>query len=569
MRLGVQISLLVLACLAGNVLPGRADEPVPPFLYTRQTSFSIPFQVDRAALANRSLAEVQLHLSTDRGEHWEVHERVPPEKGSFVYRAPHDGEYWFCVRSQDKQGKILPTAPPTAGLVVLVDTLSPRLDVTAQRLPSGEITAQWQVVDPNLKPETLKLEYRTSDTAPWQELAASGVKATQGPSTVVGEGTWWVQGATGPISLRVQVTDRSGNPAVNQVVVQSSGTTKVEGLAVNNSDQRPTALPVSSAAATDTSVSKNIFDRYRSHTEPTDTAASPPPSEPLPASRPWPAQGDGKTVLPQREQEEWRVASQSQGSRSSGFLNTSASATANAITNRGSSLSSDAGFDFADLSPAERPKMVNSRTFQVEYEVESVGSAGIAKVELFGTRDGGKSWTSLGVDPDNRSPLVVTVNGEGLYGFSVTVQSASGLGGGTPRTGQRPELWIGVDLTKPTATLTGAEPGNNPDELVIYWEARDRRLEGRPISLYFGEKPGGPWGPIAAGLENTGSYTWRMDSRVKDKIVLKLEARDAAGNIAEFETATPILLNRQLPQGRIRDVRPLSSDSLNQAPVPR
>src|SRR5690606_23999333 len=108
--------------------------------------------------------------------------------------------------------------------------------------------------------------------------------------------------------------------------------------------------------------------------------------------------------------------------------------------------------------------------------IESVGSAGVARVELFGTRDGGATWTSLGTDPDNRSPLLVTVNGEGLYGFQVVVESASGLAGSPPRAGDRPELWIGVDLTKPQATLRGAEPGNNSDELVIYWEARDTRL---------------------------------------------------------------------------------------------
>ena len=127
-----------------------------------------------------------------------------------------------------------------------------------------------------------------------------------------------------------------------------------------------------------------------------------------------------------------------------------------------------------------------------------------------------------------------------------------------PRAGQRPDLWIGVDLTKPQAILTGAEPGNNPDELVIYWDVRDARLESRPVALYFSDRAGGKWTPIAAGLENTGSYVWRMDSRVREQLFLKLEARDEAGNLVSFESPEPISLNRQLPQGRIRGVRPVA-----------
>ena len=59
----------------------------------------------------------------------------------------------------------------------------------------------------------------------------------------------------------------------------------------------------------------------------------------------------------------------------------------------------------------------------------------------------------------------------------------------------------------------------------------------RPISLSFSASAGGPWTPIASGLENTGSYRWRLDSRVPDPIYLRLEVRDEAGNVGTFETA--------------------------------
>lgn len=603
-------------------MDARAAEPDVTPIATRQTAFSIPFKVDRTAATPPE--EVHLHVSPDRGGRWDLYDKVKPDRGSFVFRAPHDGEYWFSIRSVDRQGIVTPSGAFTPGLKVIVDTLAPRLDVTAERLSAGELSAQWQIVDPSLKPDSLKIEYRTDDTGEWEELAASQARITEGRSTLTGDGVWWPQNAPGPITLRIQVSDQAGNPAVTQVVVKpvggeaaqvgesfgsqnrpgedsqprlgepqlggpSLGTPAnvdtgppraVTEMGVNRRETR--ALPISNPAAADTDVERNPFDRYRDR--PNGVGESMTAKAPLtpalsqgergtteaPPVQAWPAQGSPSRPLdsPASGDSDWRVGNSPGGQRSPGFVHTasgdtSANRSRSADVDGDGSLgrSSSTRFDFTDLSPAERPKMVNSRTFEIEYEVESVGSAGVAKVELFGTRDGGTSWTSLGTDPDNRSPLVVTVRGEGLYGFHVVVHSASGLSGTAPRSGDRPELWIGVDLTHPQATLTGAEPGNNPDELTIYWDARDARLESRPIALYFSDQPSGKWTPIAAGLENTGSYTWRMDSRVKHQLYLKLEVRDEAGNIGRYESPEPISLNRQLPQGRIRNVRPVPPET--------
>jgi hypothetical protein len=162
------------------------------------------------------------------------------------------------------------------------------------------------------------------------------------------------------------------------------------------------------------------------------------------------------------------------------------------------------------------------------------------------------------VDNDNRSPLVVNVPGEGVYGFTIVFQNGNGFGGYTPREGDSPELWVGVDLTAPSAKLTGAEIGRDNGELIIRWLAQDDRLDPRPISLYFSDRPNGPWSAIAAGLENLGQYAWRLDNRVPDRIFLKIEVRDEAGNIGENITAEPVALDLQRPQGRIRGVRPVT-----------
>jgi hypothetical protein len=189
-----------------------------------------------------------------------------------------------------------------------------------------------------------------------------------------------------------------------------------------------------------------------------------------------------------------------------------------------------------------RPKLVGSRTFALEYDLDGAGSAGVVKVELWGTRDGGKNWNRFAQDDDNRSPLVVTVDNEGLYGFKIVVQGPGGVSTNVPRAGEEPELWVSVDLQRPIIELTSIErgEGNLGDHLILHWRAEDNNLEGRPISLYFSSRAGGPWSAIATNLENTGQYAWRVERYVPSRVYLRIEARDVAGNLAAFQTREPV-----------------------------
>ena len=76
------------------------------------------------------------------------------------------------------------------------------------------------------------------------------------------------------------------------------------------------------------------------------------------------------------------------------------------------------------------------------------------------------------------------------------------------------------------------------------------------LGYFFSDQPHGPWSPIAAELDASGSFAWRLDNRVPERVFLRVEARDEAGNVGVYETPDPISLDRQRPQGRIRGVRP-------------
>ncbi|BBO34933.1 hypothetical protein [Lacipirellula parvula] len=218
--------------------------------------------------------------------------------------------------------------------------------------------------------------------------------------------------------------------------------------------------------------------------------------------------------------------------------------------------------------PTEQPadatgtRWVNSLTFDVDYDLQTVGPWGVSKVELFGTRDGGATWTNFGSDPDNRSPMRVTVPAAGTYGFRLVVNGANGSQAPTPTAGQQPELVIGVDLAEPQAQLNAAEigQGNLADHLIIRWTAADENLDSRPVGLFFASSSDGPWSTVATDLDNNGQYAWRLLQQVPERLFLRLEVRDKAGNVAIHQSPAPVALNLPQPTGKLRSVRPVQSE---------
>jgi hypothetical protein len=212
--------------------------------------------------------------------------------------------------------------------------------------------------------------------------------------------------------------------------------------------------------------------------------------------------------------------------------------------------------------------MVNTRLFELEYDLDSVGPSGIGRIELWGTTDGGKNWRRYPVGTDKPKVLTVSVEDEGIYGFRMVVTNGAGLGGRPPVPGDLPDIYIGVDLTKPTARIVSARQGvdSESQSLIISWQADDKMLAARPISLLFRTDPKDAWISLASGLENTGRYAWPIDSRTPPLIYLRLEVRDEAGNVGVDELPDPVSIDQSRPTARIRDVHPL--DATGAPPVP-
>lgn len=626
----ILLALISVGVCAASATAAPIDE-LPSPIVTRQTVFSIPFTVPAATDPARLPAEVRLFYSADSGASWnpagqiDLRKQTGNYRGSFTFRAPHDGDYWFAIRTVDSQGRMRSEKQGGPELRVAVDTVPPRLDLKAQRGSAGELIARWNVVDPNPKSESLKLEVQADGDLDWRPIAIDPQPASSGRSAATGAATWWPTERNGLVTLRATVSDAAGNQTVAHAKLDLGG-------APTGGDLGLAAKPATSTAAAQKPAeptwpfSNRVESQDRASLRPAETAATraspapdrsnnppgsawrwpadvrtdlplgaaerisnlrrepdptPPPRGPRPVEPPridGPLLGRASDTVDSAQDHPTARSEFAAGSRTPspnvanwppGEARRVETETPRPIADRPTGSSLPGNSIAPSIAPAEdRPRMVNSRTFEMDYDLDSIGPSGVAKVELFQTRDGGKNWESAGVDNDNRSPLRATAPGEGIFGFRIAVQSGSGLGGRPPQPGEAPEVWIGVDLTRPVARIVKIEPATpeRAGALTISWESSDSALADRPAALFYGAAPGGPWIPIASRLESQGSFDWRYPENAPDRLYFRLEIRDEAGNVGEYETANPTLLERIAPQGRLRAVRPVNDQARRGGP---
>jgi hypothetical protein len=223
------------------------------------------------------------------------------------------------------------------------------------------------------------------------------------------------------------------------------------------------------------------------------------------------------------------------------------------------------------VPPAGGERTVNTKLFEIDY-TNPPQPMSVGRVELWGTRDGGVTWQSYGFDSDSRSPMLARVPEEGTYGFTVVFHAANGQPAPSPRRGQRPDVVIRADLTRPNAQVIGVDQSYN--ELTIRWQAFDTQLAETPIALYYADAATSQWRLIAQNLDNTGSYRWPLPIGLPPEVQIRVEARDRAGNVATAETRNPVRLAQASPPRsssaphsvEIQDVRPVGQTG---QPAPR
>jgi len=217
------------------------------------------------------------------------------------------------------------------------------------------------------------------------------------------------------------------------------------------------------------------------------------------------------------------------------------------------------GFSNQDASqPRPGTRWVNSKHISINYEIKDIGPSGVSKLELWVTPDG-RNWKKYKEEDQPKPPLTFDVENEGIYGFTILLRSGVNLSERPPHSGDAPQMWVEVDLTKPIIQYVDAEVGQGFDtgKVIVRWKAKDERgLARTPITLSYSKDENGPWTPIESNLENTERYVWNLSPSVPPKFFLRVEAVDRAGNVGALVKPDPVIIDLHKPKGVILDVKP-------------
>lgn len=565
MRLAGTILFLHLVSTAALAPVEGAPAAGQPIAW-RERAFFIPFRVHRVSATDSSPVEVRLYVSSDLGKTWTQAGTADARKDSFVYRAPRDGAYWFSLRTVDQHGRLLPEGPHQPGLSVQVDTSVPQLEMSGVRGEAGEIHVQWKATDANLDPSSLQIGVRCEPGQQWQRLDIGRPPPTADSRSRSGQAAWLPPPACEAVLVRAEVRDRAGNPAVRQTrIVLSPDASANRAATIGAAAGRSPAANPGIAGRNGADPRASTVQRW-----PADHASDQPLDHVLsressqlsnvaPDVRQWPQTSMPVSIERSLSAQSVPAAGGHAVDRGAPPMPGMPPAASPPAADDQPPAHGNGRLSAGAFGVGIRPMVVGTRAFDLEYDVSPIDSSGVAKVELWGTRDGGRTWTSYGIDDDSRSPIRVHVDKGGTIGFRIVVESGSGRVGSPPTSGETPEIWVGVDLTRPTARIISATQGTdrNPNDIEIRWQAADENLAPRPIALHYSAHPGGPWSMVAPALENTGSYTWRTNHHVPAEVYLRLDVHDAAGNTTTVETSWPTSLTRPHPTGRIRSVRPV------------
>lgn len=462
--------------------------------YNRRT-FLVPFNIPPGDIPR--YREIQLWASSNNGVDYQRVAVTTPDRPFFNFTAKSDGVFWFAVRTVDKQGRLFPadSADIEPNMKVSIDTKKPDLQLVSRARRGNLASIEWDASDDHLDLDTLTLDYQVENTTDWVSIpirkpGRRGVES-------------WDAGTSEPLKVRGVVVDQAKNRQVVIISLPGGGVPDDQSPAPTDSGETimPTPIGTFTSASDGSRSAANPLNPKRARPAGTDNAGSYDPYSSGAAERPAPA---GAAPGPAAD-------------------------------------------------PAPPPILVASPKFGLQYAVEDAGPNGPAAVELFVTSDDGKTWTSRGEDPDRTSPFAVDLGGEGRYGLKLVAKSAANQGDKPPVAGEAPQTVVEVDSTGPVVTLEPPKLAGN--RLIITWQATDAHPTSRPVIISIrADAPNARWQIITpTPVDNTGQYSWLISTKCPPKIHVRVDVRDALGNLGFAETTEtgPVIVDRSKPKGRI------------------
>ena len=561
--------------------------PAPDYYPMNSRTIQIPIEYKKD---RKTIRKVLLYVAYKGENTWYQEAFVTPDKDAFVYLAKDDGVYWFKMVIEDLKGNRDPADltldPPD--LKVVVDTTRPEVRVTNARRSGEEIVLEWTVTDKFLNDAETKVHFWATDNGKgyWRD-----VTLPNGPRT----GVKFPCGTKDATAVKITAVDIAGN---------KTEVTKEFPAAAAPQPMTALSSPGANGAETpntNTNTNTGMGTGPITPQPPTDLTPpiTPGPIAPMPPITPQPAPPVYTPPVHAPSVHTPPVYTQPS------VPLTPYTPPANVGTDSGGGLQPLAVVDpkarpavpvQPDATPAggvggapanptvelTRAQVINYPRFDLGFDLEQRGPSGISRVDLWVTRDDGRSWRKwsqhAGKGGAVRVALDVKENQqlEGSYGFRLVPVSGAGLSERAPGAGDAPDMRVVLDLTPPQIDLFLPPPDvNNPppaDTLIIKWQATDRNFGTAPVTLEWSATPTGPWKPIATTgddpvvqatavaapvvrrLPAVGQYGWRVPTGVPARVYIRATARDAAGNVREVVTRDPQLVDLTKPRAKISGI---------------
>ena len=572
--------------LALGVAARRARRPAEPH-YWRQRVFFIPYQPNAQDPQADKIDKVQLLVSRDGGQQWAVLQEAEPHVRGFSYHAAADGEYAFALRMSDREGNSGPNRSPSRCCAWSSTRSRRRSSWPPRSTPPARSSSATKRATCKLKPETLRLEVQT-DGGDWQR-ARHGPPDMSQPDRAARPARLEAADRRRPTQVpRDRSTTRAGNQgdADGRGVARRAAARPRDRPATRRrtaATRRPPGGRSAQPQRADDSprtpldwppANRPTSDRRDSTAAPPpraaiDAAAATPPAPPAShrcAASSSPTSRRRRCCSRRRRQR--REPPQPRPLGALGQRRTAATR-----CRRSPTLPPPASPTPATLPSGRRGvRWVNSLTFDVDYDLQTVGPWGVAKVELWATRDGGRQWESLGADPDNRSPMRVTVPAAGVYGFRIVVDGANGVAAPTPAAGEQPELVVGVDLHEPPAPNCGrprSAKARSPTTCSFAGPPPTRISTPARSACSTAPRPKAP-GRRSPPTSTTPASTPGGCGREcrREAVPAAGSARQGRQRRGAANRRRRSMLNLPQPTGRLRSVRPVEDDPAGSAPPP-
>jgi hypothetical protein len=600
--LGLAISLTTITPLADGLLAQSQSEGQKTLYGVfNQRKLEIPITISQPEKV-KEISELLLFVSSDNGKTWQQADFATPRRDSFSFVAERDGVYLFNVVTKYRNGTQDPpslTAVP-AKLQLLIDATRPVVSIKSLERSGEDALILWEVQDQHPDVQSLRLQYQPKG-GQWIDLPI--------PPALSGSHRFKLSDS-GPVLVRLSMKDAAGNvgsderqlpAAANEpfrasVEANPSPTSPAMPPPQNHSTLPPPpspqgALPLAQASPPSPPGQGALPMQPTAAPLPaqaplTQTMATQPPANPPPLGhsamnyapmQPTPMQPTPMqpAPLPGRDPAQPLPTPGTLGTPGAyGAMAPAVPASptvppppplpAHTATYPGMGTNQPVA-QSSPVGPLPPIQVVNTPRIALGYEVSKVGQSGLRSVDLWMTRDDGRTWERFATDPDKQSPIEVDLPGEGVYGFRLVLESGVGLSKGAPLPNTPPEIRVELDRTPPSIVMEKPQPEpGRTDTWRITWRAEDRNLASRPIALEYATQEDGPWlalTPEATHLPNTGYFAWLIPANFRPHhVYLRILARDTAGNVGEARWREPLLVDLSRPEGSITGLlRPVST----------